>query len=567
MPILPLDLYFPSEYGSATSISLELESVTPPLDTCTAVSGDIWPRNIPPLELMRHLAETVFHAVPLSTRLIHRPMFMASLTKPYRSPNFPHVNLLHAICALASLYTPIITDLNPVHTNAALHEAVAATMSAGVVNRGSHSMGTRYPPRRMEDLNVDQEYDFASFHAKWCYAGLPIAVARDEAVVQQLQACILCTWYTHSRGKLIQAAGWSNFAFRILSSFGINASPGMTPLSRIPTQFLFAIPPAKSAIESELYQNIFWITYSMERVLDASNVWPLSIADEDCSQMMPCRKSDFEFGAILPNEGRQRLFSHGVFLSHPRRTTDSFALYIKAASLLGRVKTFNGRFRYRYTDVVGRDPSASPTCHQGSPETCGLVNEVTKINPRDTEEFKSLDTLIAAFIANVPREFNDPVGLDTGSKLDPTLYMAHMLPHMATIILHDPHANVFSTHDSSARKLLSAARAILELIYKVCGTSFDLLYLDHASSTPWFIAGVTLIRFLHARTAQKEEAEIARLTQELGAVRFMLNNLGERTGIGLRQIKLLDMVYELEMDSHSALTYLDVTTPVVRSEA
>ncbi|KAG8980665.1 hypothetical protein FRB94_012013 [Tulasnella sp. JGI-2019a] len=278
--------------------------------------------------------------------------------------------------------------------------------------------------------------------------------------------------------------------------------------------------------------------------------------------MMPCRKNDFEFGVLLPSQDRQRLFSQGVFTTHPPLTTDAFALYIKAASLLGRVKTFNGQFRYWYTDVVDSALSASDpglTYNQERPKSPRLVNEVTKIDPRNTEEFKSLDALITAFIANIPREFKDPVDLATGSKLDPTLYMAHMLPHMATITLHDPHANVFSTRDYSAGKLLSAARAILELIYKICSTSFDPLYLDHASSTGWFIAGVVLIRFLRARTAQRDEAEIARLTQELGTVRFMLSNLGNRTGVGLRQIKLLEMVYKLEMDSHSALKYLETT--------
>lgn len=155
------------------------------------------------------------------------------------------------------------------------------------------------------------------------------------------------------------------------------------------------------------------------------------------------------------------------------------------------------------------------------------------------------------------------------------------------IILHDPHANVFSLQDPSAAQLLSAARAILDLIYKVCATTFDLLYLDHWASTVWFTAGVALIRFLNARTAQRDEAEIEKLTEELGAVkyahsafdstmtspnlsalcnRFMLGNLGDRTGIGrecqiygceicsyidllypVRQLTLLDKVYQMEM--------------------
>lgn len=34
----------------------------------TTVSTTVWPKNIPPPELLHHLAETVFNAVPLATR-------------------------------------------------------------------------------------------------------------------------------------------------------------------------------------------------------------------------------------------------------------------------------------------------------------------------------------------------------------------------------------------------------------------------------------------------------------------------------------------------------------------
>lgn len=87
------------------------------------------------------------------------------------------------------------------------------------------------------------------------------------------------------------------------------------------------------------------------------------------------------------------------------------------------------------------------------------------------------------------------------------------------ITLHDPHANAFSPHDTSAQKILLAARGILRLTYSLCGTAFDLLYLDHTSSTAWFLAGTTLIRFIAAKKAQKDEAKVATLTEELGAVR------------------------------------------------
>lgn len=142
----------------------------------------------------------------------------------------------------------------------------------------------------------------------------------------------------------------------------------------------------------------------------------------------------------MPTQGRQRLYSRSVFTMHPRLTTDSFTLYIKASALLGKVKAFNGRFRYRYTDgdgtgrpILGSDSTSPYTTPSdpSEPNPYGRpVNEVTMIEPQKTAEFQALDDLIRAFSASIPREFKDPVGMDSGARLDPTLYMAHMLPHV-----------------------------------------------------------------------------------------------------------------------------------------
>lgn len=72
---------------------------------------------------------------------------------------------------------------------------------------------------------------------------------------------------------------------------------------------------------------------------------------------------------------------------------------------MGKVKTFNSRFRQRY------DESA-----------------VGHIDPRETAEFQMLDSLITSFRLSVPKEYKKPVSLD--GKLDPTLYVTLLLPHM-----------------------------------------------------------------------------------------------------------------------------------------
>lgn len=49
------------------------------------------------------------------------------------------------------------------------------------------------------------------------------------------------------------------------------------------------------------------------------------------------------------------------------------------------------------------------------------------------------------------------------------------------IQLHDPHAQFHSPNDHSAMQMLSATREILDLIYKVCGTTYDLIYMDQVA--------------------------------------------------------------------------------------
>lgn len=87
------------------------------------------------------------------------------------------------------------------------------------------------------------------------------------------------------------------------------------------------------------------------------------------------------------------------------------------------------------------------------------------------------------------------------------------------ILLHDPHADIGSPNCLSSSRILAATRSILELIYKLCGTTYDLIYLDHSCSFCWFVAGASLIRFLKAKMRIGDEAEVNRITQELGVVR------------------------------------------------
>lgn len=93
-----------------------------------------------------------------------------------------------------------------------------------------------------------------------------------------------------------------------------------------------------------------------------------------------------------------------MHLTHPPLLTDSFSLLIKSMMLLSRVKNFNLRFRRDRDEEVP--------------------------DPRTTPEFGVLDDLLDAYLPSFPSSFQDPVGVKTGAKVDPVLYLGHLIPHL-----------------------------------------------------------------------------------------------------------------------------------------
>ena len=54
-----------------------------------------------------------------------------------------------------------------------------------------------------------------------------------------------------------------------------------------------------------------------------------------------------------------------------------------------------------------------------------------------------------------------------------------MYHHRATILLHDPHANLDDLACPSRVKLRQASRSIVELIHLISSTTYDVSLLDH----------------------------------------------------------------------------------------
>ncbi|KAG9009730.1 hypothetical protein FRB90_008175 [Tulasnella sp. 427] len=512
-----------------------------------------WPDRIPKPELLYHLVETFFACVPHAHRVIHKPTFMSSLVHPAASKKFPTTALLHAICAISSLYTPIVTDgsernLMNIGPDTLFNSAIAEKRMVH-----DEKFCSDFSKVQIEEgaFGMNQAY---YYQESWLETA-----RRGDCLTQLLQSNIIITWYYHSVGRAVDVWIAIGNCIRTALPMGLNAGPLWTPISRQPVHTLSLFPPNADETERETLINLFWLTYCMERMYCAGTVWPLLMQDEDISQSLPMSTSNLAykvrnkgfdtrdilivFKQFVPPSERQRLNSPKCLTNHPRDTTDSFSLYVKSTVLLGRVKTFNGRFKTKFDG--------------------GAVG----IDPRETAEFQMLDAAITAFRSSIPKEFREPMGPD--GKIDPTLYLALVIPNVlvlftlrsqskckliktihpfsAMLLLHDPHANIDSPNCPSASRMLISARAILDLIYKLTATSFDLMLLDHSCSFCWFVGATALIRFLKAKILAGDEAETLKLTSEIQVIRFMLQNLGARTIVGLRQNMILEEMYAAEI--------------------
>ena len=189
---------------------------------------------------------------------------------------------------------------------------------------------------------------------------------------------------------------------------------------------------------------------------------------------------------------RQHALGKDILLLHPEDQVDSFNLYIKGAILLSRVKAFNLRFRAKR--FIG-DPAYmySPTYAEVWEKDIDEAQDLT-VDPRRTPGFIEIDHVASMFRQSFPLHLRNPI---RDGRMDSHLYSASLIPHLyvicfssplrfclfmfihsAIILLHDPYAHIYSPGCVSAFKILEASRSILELIYAVCSTSFDVSLVD-----------------------------------------------------------------------------------------
>ncbi|KAI0673438.1 hypothetical protein C8Q78DRAFT_968112 [Trametes maxima] len=479
---------FGFEHSQAESLKLcfGLEAVNPG-----------WPRNLPTHPYLRHFVEAFLTFTPGVSRMFHTSTFLASLSLPAAHPKFPPPAVLHAMCAMGSMYTAAVPTADPSSPLACLLKAPG------------------------------QSNTFAEIQIKAARDAIELALRTTSDLFGTLQAqIIVALWYWYN-ARWSEACVAFALSLRYAVPCGLNACAPFDSVSTSNVAHTSLIPPAANVAEDEMRRNTFWFAYMMERHFAAINNFAMMLDDDDVAQMLPVRGDKFEQGILVSPDERQWSYQPDVIETHLDDEIDSFILHVKATMLLSKVKVFNGR--YKTKRHLG-DPAMQPN-GQGIPGMPG-TNLI-----QTAPAFIELDRLIEAFKASLPTTLRNPT---SNGVIDVSLLTALSTAHFATIILHEGHAMIGRAACISSCKVLAAARGILNLLHEACSTGHNLALLGVFPMICWFASGRVLIRFLKSAINAKSEEHIATLRTEVDFIRSVICEIGETVPHAQQYGKMLD---------------------------
>ncbi|CAE6467402.1 unnamed protein product [Rhizoctonia solani] len=444
-------LMFPP-LGELSAIN-EPHAADPPSDHSGQLVISGWPTRLPKPDLFYHLVDVFFTCYPHAHYILHRPSFMLSLALPPKSPNFPHVSLLHAICAYAGVFSYLIKP-----------------PAAGDLEKTYRDF--IFGDRRRPD---EREESFAEMHAKWADETTTQASVMGFNLLECTQAQVILSSFYASQGRWVELWSALGDVLRIAVPLGLNTRYGL--------------------------------------------------------------RGDGTIHSSHDIQGtRQSLQSPDVLLQHFPEYTDGFSLYIKATILISKTKCFNLRIRHKHPDVA---------------------------DMRELPEFHELEQLINSFRKSFPQQYNNPI-VQTARGLDIHVYAAHLISQFAVILLHDKHANLYSPNCQSAQKLVGAARAILDLMYTVCSTSYDLTRLPPICVQSWGRSASVLIRLYKLEIGRGNQEAALAIDLEIQSIRFALNQMGTRLPVALKYDKAID--FELETECNQIIRVYSVSQQGPSSE-
>jgi hypothetical protein len=358
--------------------------------------------------------------------------------------------------------------------------------------------------------------EFAEFHASKTRQYIDKTMATGQDIFPVVQACILLAWYFYQEGRWVEIWIFAGFQTRVAIPLRLNY-PG-TFSTHNTTSSGGYLPPPKDVRDLESRRRTWWTTIIFDRIVSVGG-WIHAIDERDIGTELPLRGEDFDSEQSMPSNP-QDMCTEDVFTTHLPKYTDSFLLLIKAIMMFGRVTDFNVRGNLRA-------PTA-PSKFQ---------------NPFESPGFAELDRLVYNdFLENLPTMYKmtsaNEVPGNHGS-VDTDLYMVHIIPHAATITLHNPYLDLTDLNRISTCRCINAARAILSAYFKLSETSLDISRLHPFVTICWYLAAVVQVQVCKHFIEIRDETREDQVWGEINVLRQAMINYGARSPIGTRQEKLL----------------------------
>ncbi|KAK4048864.1 hypothetical protein OIO90_005672 [Microbotryomycetes sp. JL221] len=440
-----------------------------------------WPNDLPSPDLVNRLVNVYFAKNHAASGMLNPQKFFAAMSLPPTNNGFPHSALLHAVLATA----------------------------VRMVSVDFFGFEHRY---------WGEEATPADYHAKRARVHVEEAIITGRRLMQVLQASILLSFYSYSRARFVEVWLSCGLSTRIATPLGLNhlkgasePTGGFLAAMRKPT----LLPPTDDQEELNERATAFWLAFMADRFSSASTGWATSLDETDVSTVIPSATGVYSIGNTETSVMSPR---HPHFLiSHPPQHVQGFQLYIKSVILFGRVVNYLHRLptetAWKVGNIRGREPAA---------------------DLRMTPDFKQLDADAVAFRLSVPRHFMDVV---QGAHEDNRYCLVFALPHTATILLHEPFCTT-KPGDVSMERCVLSAKAILEAIFTLFSTSFDVGLLCPFINYCWAIAGRTLVRELaikqHRGTTEGVDQLRSGIQCILAAMKGFSAELGKSTAMSLQ---------------------------------
>ncbi|OWZ54224.1 hypothetical protein C368_03363 [Cryptococcus neoformans 125.91] len=456
-----------------------------------------WPSTLPMPATLEHLVDTFFSSVSSISQILNRTEFLRRLALPPSHSEFPHRALLHAICA------------------------ASARFSAAVSNRSIPDMVTK--------MNVDakiangkgfwedikDETCFSERNARYAMIFMEYQHVSGRGLLDICQAMLIITHWCQNNARWMEIWMLVGDAIRLSTCLGL-LSFAPSPAQCYPQLRRVILDPPKDDAEREERVATVWMALCFENVSMCSSGWSGSMIVEDLMVPLPASRIDREKGGAIPINP-QNYHSPDIYTHHP--VADGFVMLCKAKIIMGRVAGFIRQCRRMSLDE--------------------------KQTAKDLPEFEAIDRDINLFLAGFPGSLKDPVQYMTGHSkgIDADLISAHLVPHVAAIHLHEPFADIADPNCPSARRLLDAAQACLNVVYQMSNLSAAMSYSVTAISSWFFYTGArTLILFYQHALENSNFQDALIHHQAITAFRNILIALAPRNALASRYDTMLKMM-------------------------